>query len=129
MKLNGFTDEERYQFIETDVVSWLKKTAAENAVSETKKTYDIIILDPPTFSNSKKTDTMIDINRDWPELVKICSELLNKGGILYFSTNSKRLIFDESLLPADLHTSDISASTIPEDFRNTKIHRVWQITK
>ena len=133
MKLNGFTDEERYQFIETDVVSWLKKTAAENAagdaLSETKKTYDIIILDPPTFSNSKKTETMIDINRDWPELVKLCLELLNKGGVLYFSTNSKRLAFDEALLPSDVHSRDISASTIPEDFRNTKIHRVWEITK
>ena len=91
--------------------------------------YDIIILDPPTFSNSKKTDTMLDINRDWPSLVKSCTELLSEGGVLYFSTNSRKLVFDEEKIPEGFSAKDITSSTIPEDFRNERIHRVWKIQK
>lgn len=127
MSLNGFTDKSRYRFIESDVSSFLKKSAAAAKKSAEKKGYDIIILDPPTFSNSKKTETMLDINRDWPDLIKLCTDLLSENGILYFSTNSRKLSFDEKKLPEGFSAKDISKATIPEDFRNEKIHRVWQI--
>ncbi len=122
MALNGFQENDKYRFFESDVVTWLK-TAADQ--------YDIIILDPPTFSNSKKTDTLLDINRDWPLLVKLCYQRLNLKGILYFSTNSQRLKFEEQQI-ADLTgavITDITQSTIPEDFSGSKPHRCWKIVK
>ncbi|MBB5218164.1 methyltransferase domain-containing protein [Treponema rectale] len=128
MAANGFTDESRFSFIRQDVNGFLNQMNAEVPDSERKNRFDIIILDPPTFSNSKRTEHTLDINRDWSELVKKCLNLLNKDGILYFSTNSRRLIFDETLLPEKTKTQDITASTIPEDYRNKKIHRCWKLS-
>lgn len=122
LALNGFTDTTRFKLIQSDVFGFLRRSA---------QVWDIIVLDPPTFSNSKKTDTVLDINRDWPLLVSLCLSRLNKGGILYFSTNSRSLTFDEnalrSLHPHPFSVSDISEKTIPEDFRNKRIHRCWKI--
>ena len=111
-------------------VSFLAQKAAEKADNMTNR-YDLIILDPPTFSNSKSSDTVLDINRDWPSLVARCLALLAPGGTLYFSTNSRRLSFRPELLPdggAGLLVQDITARTIPQDFRNARIHRAWKIT-
>ncbi|MBO4705013.1 MAG: class I SAM-dependent methyltransferase [Spirochaetaceae bacterium] len=137
MHLNGFTDKKKYRFIESDVKTFLEKAApaaekrdAPGKASGNNNTgYDLIILDPPTFSNSKKTDTLLDINRDWPSLIVACAALLAPNGVLYFSTNSRKLAFDEKKLPEGLLSEDISSSTIPEDFRNERIHRVWKIRK
>ena len=128
MAANGFTDESRFSFIRQDVNGFLNQMNAEVPDSERKNRFDIIILDPPTFSNSTRTEHTLDINRDWSELVKKCLNLLNKDGILYFSTNSRRLIFDETLLPEKTKTQDITASTIPEDYKNKKIHRCWKLS-
>ena len=124
--LNGFTDRERYRFIRSDVAEFLR---------ETRDKWDLVVLDPPTFSNSKKTRDTLDINRDWHKLVNACLGHLNLGGTLYFSTNSRQLHFDENLLrlpnnqvSCELGVKDITPSTIPEDFRNQKIHRCWKIT-
>lgn len=122
MALNGFKENDTYRFFENDVVTWLKSASDQ---------YDIIVLDPPTFSNSKKTDTLLDINRDWPLLVQLCYQRLNLNGILYFSTNSQRLKFEEQELSAlrGAEISDITAQTIPEDFAGGKPHRCWKIVK
>lgn len=123
LTLNGFTDSSRYNLIQSDVLRLLRGT---------KSFWDIIILDPPTFSNSKKTDTVLDINRDWPLLTSLCIERLNKGGILYFSANSRALKFDEAVVRSacaqQLSIADISEKTVPEDFRNKRIHRCIKIT-
>jgi len=123
LALNGFTDSSRYALIQSDVISFLRNT---------KQRWDIIVLDPPTFSNSKKTDTVLDINRDWPLLTSLCINRLNRDGTLYFSTNSRSLKFDEAVLrsacPQNLSITDISEKTVPEDFRNKKIHRCIKIT-
>lgn len=154
MRLNGFTDKSKYCFIEGDVTTFLEKAtpAAEKRDKHTNGRnatnggvsvgggnnsngknanagYDIIILDPPTFSNSKKTDTMLDINKDWPSLIASCTSLLSENGVLYFSTNSRKLSFDEKKIPEDFAAKDITSSTIPEDFRNERIHRVWKIQR
>lgn len=123
-RLNGFSDDEKYKFENSDVVKFL-----EAKINDGKDKYDLIILDPPTFSNSKKTDTVFDINRDWPALVENCTRLLSENGVLYFSTNSRKLDFNESCLPAGFSSKDITASTIPDDYRNKKIHRVWKIAR
>ena len=125
MKANGFDDEEKYIFTRGDVTGFLNQKNAEVPNDEKTNRYDIIILDPPTFSNSKRTENTLDINRDWSCLVNKCLSLLNKGGTLYFSTNSRRLSFDEALIQGK--AEDITAQTIPEDYRNNKIHRAWKI--
>ncbi len=122
MELNGFKDKEKYLFTAQDVSTFLTQAAKE------KQTFDMIILDPPTFSNSKKTKDTLDINRDYAKLINMCLDVLSEDGTLYFSTNSRRLSFDESLIAEGYKAVDISARTIPEDFRNSKIHRVWEIT-
>ncbi len=129
MKLNGHTDDSRYRFFNADVLTWLydtKKALLEGRDGTHK--YDIIVLDPPTFSNSKKTENTLDINRDWPEFVNLCCTLLSNSGVLYFSTNSRRLQFDADKLMSGYKAEDISENTIPEDFRNAKIHRCWKIS-
>ena len=123
-KLNGFRNKEKYNYIKADVIEWLEKRAAH--IEEEKK-YDLIILDPPTFSNSKSTENVLDINRDWPSLVENCVKLLKSNGELYFSTNSTRLKFDEKLLPKNTECSDITAPSIPKDFEGSKCHRAWKI--
>lgn len=121
MKMNNFNQDKfpKYSFIEKDVIEYISKCNTK---------YDIIILDPPTFSNSKKTSTVLDINRDWPEIIENCIDLLNSNGVLYFSTNSRQIHFDTKLLPKNTECSDITESSIPEDFRNKKIHHLWKIT-
>ena len=141
MEKNEFTDKTKYLFTRADCIAFLQeKAVAQKAViagnnSEAKskaKTYDLIILDPPTFSNSKNTYNVLDINKDWSQLVKDCLNILNPGGILYFSTNSERLKFDRSLLPqatisgCTITVDDITAETIPNDYSGSKPHRCWK---
>lgn len=130
MELNGFSDA-KYVFTRGDVTSFLQKKCAEKADSSNR--YDIIILDPPTFSNSKSTQNTLDINRDWPKLVSDCLNLLAPGGILYFSTNSRRLKFDQAQIPAETKSgakvtvSDITDRSLPEDYKGSKNRRCWEL--
>ena len=118
-ELNGLSSSnEKYTFINSDVKSFLEKN---------NEKFDIIILDPPTFSNSKKTQNDLDINRDWSKFIELCLKCLTPDGVLYFSTNSKKLKFDTTLLPPDIIVKDITNATIPEDFKNKKIHKCWEI--
>lgn len=128
-ELNEYTDRNKYFFTKADCVEFLKN---KNESEKPEDRYDIIILDPPTFSNSKMADTM-DINRDWPELVSLCINLLNPKGVLYFSTNSKRLKFSSDLIPQTTKTGlsvcckDITANSIPQDFTGTNPHKAFEI--
>ena len=124
LKLNGFRSKEKLQFTKADVISWLEKKS--ESIQEDKK-FDLIILDPPTFSNSKSTQNVLDINRDWPSLVANAVKLLNPNGILYFSTNSTRLTFDPKLLPKNTDWKDLTQESIPKDYEGTKCHRLWKI--
>ena len=138
-KLNGC--DSHCVFVQSDVRLFL-----EQAAQRTER-WDIIICDPPTFSNSKRTSQFFDVNRHWRDLVHSCCAVLSAKGILYFSTNSRTLRFDTAALSdtAGSKTNtdaehfvycntvftvrDISAQSIPEDFRNKKIHRLWKITR
>lgn len=128
IKLNGFRQKDKYVFTKSDVIKWLS-SKAEKAESLPSSLFDIIILDPPTFSNSKSTENVLDINRDWPKLVECCVKLLNIGGTLYFSTNSTRLKFDAKQLPKNTDCKDLTEISIPKDFEGTKCHRLWEIKK
>ena len=134
MKLNGFTDKKKYVFTRADCQVFLqeKAVAAKGAILSPDELYDLIILDPPTFSNSKSTTDVLDINRDWQQLVKDCLNILAPGGSLYFSTNSERIKFDISKIPpktangAEFGWKDITEQTIPVDFTGKKPHKVWE---
>ena len=116
-----------YPLVHADVKAFLAATRREG------KTWDIIVCDPPTFSNSKRATDTLDINRDWAELCRSCLAVLNPNGILYFSTNSQRLKFDPALIGGaaareGTRIEDLSDASIPEDFRNRNVHRLWKIT-
>lgn len=132
LELNGFKDNKNYPLTRFDVVKFLEIEARKRLNGTLKNRYDIILLDPPTFSNSKSTSDVLDTNRQWPMLVKDCLGLLSSGGILYFSTNSRKLTFNRDELPATIgghHFSveEITSFTVPEDFKNHRIHRCWKL--
>ncbi len=123
MALNKNTGE--HDFIQADCLEWLANEAKELDGRQ----YDLIFLDPPTFSNSKRMDDVFDIQNDHVQLIKNAAALMAAEGILYFSTNFRRFKID---LPElyELSVVDISAKTIPEDFsRNPRIHYCWKITR
>ncbi len=93
-----------------------------------KEQFDIIILDPPSFSNSKKMDRTLDIQRDHIELINLCALRLKKDGIIYFSNNLRSFKLNSHLLD-HYNIKDISEKTVPEDFRDKKIHSCFLIAK
>jgi 23S rRNA (cytosine1962-C5)-methyltransferase len=106
MTNNGFTGD-AFEFIATDVMSFLP--------SLTEETYDVIIADPPTFSNSKKMDDIFDVQRDHVVLINHCLRILRKGGKLFFSTNNKKFQLTKEAINA-ASVKDITAATTPFDF-------------
>ncbi|HUW68896.1 MAG TPA: class I SAM-dependent methyltransferase [bacterium] len=116
--LNGL-DTGKYRGVRADVVAFLSAEANRGA------RYDIIVLDPPTFSNSKKMDGFLDIARHWRSLVDACLSVLDPDGTIFFSTNARSLKIDSASIP-EANVEDISARTIPEDFRGHP-HRSWLI--
>lgn len=88
--------------------------------------FDVIFLDPPTFSNSKKMESTFEVERDQVFLVENCMRLLKPNGVLFFS-NNKRSFKLEPTLTDRFDVKDITAQTIPKDFRDNKIHRVYEI--
>lgn len=119
--LNGLTvdhADQQHQFFAADVFEWLK---------EGHEQYDLIFIDPPTFSNSKKFQGTFDIQRDHASLLKRAMNRLSNGGTLYFSNNFRQFELDDELA-ARFNVEEITPSTIGFDFkRNHKIHRAWRI--
>lgn len=118
LALNGLS-ETNHDVIEADCVSWLQ---------EAKQSFDVIFLDPPTFSNSKRTETVLDIQRDHVGLIHLAMKRLSSGGELYFSNNFRRFILDREALN-EYVIEDVTKKTIPLDFkRDDKIHQCYKIT-
>ncbi|GAB6141724.1 bifunctional 23S rRNA (guanine(2069)-N(7))-methyltransferase RlmK/23S rRNA (guanine(2445)-N(2))-methyltransferase RlmL [Methylosoma difficile] len=123
LSLNAVAGE--HEFIQADCLEWL----AHEAKQARPRQFDLIFLDPPTFSNSKRMDDVFDIQNDHVTLIKNAAALLAEQGVLYFSTNFRRFKMDLEAL-SDLTIEDITAQTIPEDFaRDPKIHYCWRICK
>lgn len=110
----------KHSFIKTDCKEWLKQNPS--------RLFDIIVLDPPTLSKSKMTKTTFDVQLDHVEMVNHALNHLVEGGKLYFSNNYRDFKFDSSKIIASKIT-DISLLSIPQDFRNKKIHFCWEIIK
>jgi 23S rRNA (guanine2445-N2)-methyltransferase / 23S rRNA (guanine2069-N7)-methyltransferase len=118
--LNGIRGTE-HELIQADVLRWLGE--------QRQWRYDLIFLDPPTFSRSKRMEDTLDIQRDHPALIQDAAALLAPGGLLVFSTNLRKFKLDTGALPG-LVAEDITRKTIPKDFeRNPKIHHCFRITR
>lgn len=95
-------------------------------LAEDRGEYDLIFIDPPTFSNSKRMEGVFDVQRDHVALLDLAMARLARGGTLYFSNNFRKFVLDEGLA-VRYRVEEISAGTIDEDFRrNPRIHRAWK---
>ena len=106
-------------FIQADCIQWLDRPRSEQ--------YDLIFMDPPTFSNSKRMSDVLDVQRDHVMLINHAMRLLAKGGVLIFSNNYRRFKLEYDALSA-FEIKDTSSKSIDPDFkRNTKIHYCFEI--
>jgi 23S rRNA (guanine2445-N2)-methyltransferase / 23S rRNA (guanine2069-N7)-methyltransferase len=118
LSLNGF-DETKHRLHRADCREWIK---------ECQQRYDLILLDPPTFSNSKRMDGVLDIQRDHVELIRDSMKLLSEGGLLIFSTNQRQFKLDSEVL-SDFSVEDKTRWSLDKDFqRSQKIHQCWFIS-
>lgn len=116
--LNGLS-ESRNRLEQADCLRWLEQNTQQ---------FDLILLDPPSFSNSKRMDDVLDIQRDHVALIHQAMRALSPEGTLIFSNNLRSFKLDAAAL-ADYTLKDITAQTIDQDFqRNNKIHHCWLIT-
>jgi 23S rRNA G2069 N7-methylase RlmK/C1962 C5-methylase RlmI len=113
-----------HRFLQEDILDWLINN------QEARHSYDLIILDPPSFSNSKRMgNVVLDIQRDHEKLILQCLDLLKKNsGVLYFSTNLRTFKLNNETLSDQAEIENITQKTIPEDFRDQKIHQCYKIT-
>ena len=117
-RLNGL-DSAHHVLLRADCREWLREVADCQ--------YELIFMDPPTFSNSKRMQGVLDLQRDHPQLIEQCMRLLAPGGLLVFATNAQRFRL-EPAVEQRWRVKDISAQTLPFDFaRNRKIHRCFEI--
>jgi len=118
LALNGF-GYNRHLFQHADCLNWLETT---------KQKYDLIFLDPPTFSNSKKLKKIFDVQKDHVKLIRLVVRLLEKDGIILFSNNYRKFKMDLDGLN-EFQVEDLSRTTLPPDFeRKPKSHNCWRIT-
>lgn len=120
MKLNGQVGRQ-HRFEQADCLQWLETSTAQ---------FDLIFIDPPTFSNSKRMEQSFDVQRDHIQLMKNLKRLLRAGGTIVFSNNKRHFKMDlEALEQLGLEAKNISHQTLPLDFaRNKHIHNCWVIT-
>jgi 23S rRNA G2069 N7-methylase RlmK/C1962 C5-methylase RlmI len=110
------------EIVRADCLEFVKEELFKN------QTYDLIVIDPPTLSRSKKMQQMFDIQLDYAKILIPALKLLSADGCLYFSTNSRKFKMDPLLFP-DCQVEDITPRTIPLDFHDSKIHRCWRLKK
>lgn len=117
--LNGFSGDE-HRLLQADVIQWLKYPTDSN--------FDLIVIDPPTFSNSKRMEGTLDTQRDHVWMLNQALQLCAPGGVIWFSNNYRRFKLSEEHIKAS-KIQDITKQTIPPDFRNEKIHQCFKIWK
>jgi 23S rRNA (cytosine1962-C5)-methyltransferase len=113
MQYNKLYDAAKHEFVHDDVMEVIKNLPAD--------TFDIIVCDPPTFSNSKRMEETFDVQRDHVWLLKQLLKSCRDGGKIYFSNNYRNFVLDKDSLPTP-HIKDITAATTPFDFQG-KLHR------
>ena len=117
---NGFDDPTRHALVQSDVPAFLDRMRRAGA------RFDLVMLDPPSFSNSKRMQDTFDVQRDHLGLLEATLATLAPGGILYFSNNRQGFQLDPRVGDlADLR--EITAQTVPRDFRRHRPHRCWRL--
>lgn len=117
MRQNGFNGDE-HEFIQADCTQWLQ---------ENTRLFDLIFMDPPSFSNSKRMKGILDIQKDHARMIRHAMRVLAPGGALIFSNNLRSFKMDEEILE-QFDVMDISKESIPMDYsRNMKIHQCYEI--
>ncbi|MCW8886858.1 MAG: bifunctional 23S rRNA (guanine(2069)-N(7))-methyltransferase RlmK/23S rRNA (guanine(2445)-N(2))-methyltransferase RlmL, partial [Motiliproteus sp.] len=119
LALNGFS-EKLNETVQADCMAWLQQ-------QKSQADYDLIFMDPPTFSNSKRMRDTLDIQRDHVDMIRNAMKLLAEEGTLVFSNNLRRFKMDKEALER-FEIEDITRQTIDKDFsRNQRIHNCWLI--
>ena len=121
LELNNFSGKQ-HEFIREDCIKWLSDAKNEG------RRYQLIFLDPPTFSNSKRMDRTLDIKRDHVELINQTMELLDDDGVLIFSCNAHGFKLDQKHLK-EYSIRDITRMTTSEDFRRKPAHVCWCLAR
>jgi 23S rRNA (guanine2445-N2)-methyltransferase / 23S rRNA (guanine2069-N7)-methyltransferase len=120
---NGLSGRQ-HKFIASDAVEFLDEAQRRG------DQYDLVVFDPPTYSNSKRTDSDWDVQVGYLEVFRRLSAIVASEGVVYFSTNFRRFKFDDQAVrKCGFASREISTQTVPEDFRNRRIHRCWRLTK
>ena len=118
-ELNGI-DSDAHKIVRADVFQYLKNAEAEG------KKFDLIVMDPPSFSNSKKMLDILDIQRDQMTLINGAMKLLASDGLMYFSNNLRSFELNPEV-SEKYAVKDVTKQSVPDDFRNKKIHQCWEI--
>ena len=120
MQLNNFFDEKKHHFVQADVKQYLDELP--------KNSFDLVIMDPPTFSNSKRMKDFLDIQRDHVELINKTLDSMKAGATLYFSTNFSKFVLSKEQIKSS-QIKDITKATTPFDFQRKLFRYCFKIIK
>jgi len=118
LALNGFSGK-NHALLQSDALEWLREDPTDR--------WDLIVVDPPTFSNSKRMNGTFDIQRDHAWLLNRVLDRAASGGTVVFSTNFRKFKMDPAATFRAASVSDITLQTIPNDFKNTRIHKCFEL--
>jgi 23S rRNA (guanine2445-N2)-methyltransferase / 23S rRNA (guanine2069-N7)-methyltransferase len=121
-RLNGLNPRQ-HGFIQADCLQWLREQRPQQR-------FDVIFLDPPTFSNSKRMDDVLDVQRDHVLLLKLAARLLKQDGVILFSNNNRKFKLDQDgLAEIFLQAENWTQRSLSPDFaRNKRIHHLFKVT-
>jgi 23S rRNA (cytosine1962-C5)-methyltransferase len=120
MQLNNFFDEKKHHFVQADVKQYLDGLP--------KNSFDLVIMDPPTFSNSKRMKDFLDIQRDHVELINKTLDSMKTAATLYFSTNFSKFVLNKEEIKSS-QIKDITKATTPFDFQRKLFRYCFRIIK
>jgi 23S rRNA (guanine2445-N2)-methyltransferase / 23S rRNA (guanine2069-N7)-methyltransferase len=120
-ELNGI-EGSQHQLVRADIREFIVNLSKRDE-------WDLALIDPPTFSNTKGAEVDWDVQQDHAELLARLAPHISPGGIVFFSTNFRRFKLDEASLGEYYAVRDITRQTIPEDFRNERIHYCWRLIR
>ena len=124
LALNGMVLDDDHRSIRADCLQWLEAGPREG------EAYDIVVCDPPTFSNSKRMRSdSFSIDRDHARLLGWIGSFVAPGGEVFFSTNSRNFQLEANAVPEGFGCHEISHRSVPDDFRNRRIHRCWRMAQ
>jgi 23S rRNA (guanine2445-N2)-methyltransferase / 23S rRNA (guanine2069-N7)-methyltransferase len=121
---NGFDDPRRHRTVRDEARAFLAHRGRRG-----EPPYDLVVVDAPTFSRSARSETPWDVQEDHAGLLVGLAPQVSAGGVVYFSCNARRFRLDENALAPWYTIRDITARTIPEDFRSSRVHRAWRMLR